>query len=397
MKRILTVLTRREIHQQVLRSKEMLLQQTQREELETQRFQLEESMKGLRWKESSDPTRRSTARGTFRDSMATQAWKATLQKYEADHERLLRELVPLRRDTMQLLSPDWRFARKYSDLPGAINWKRQWVRALEDRRFHHLRSARFWVQVVKQVRAPARRVLTASLNSANVPLPPANPMLRMLNGRLSLYEALTALGPMWSLPAQNLKCVAQRRLNELCSSKSEECHFNSVTVLLRSGASLLSTDGRGRLPAHLASSAGTHMALQLLVRLLQLAPATLLIEDDEGATPLGLLARAPLLQKVIESEDAEQAIILTQFSSGGLLSQLSDAALTCAAALPQQTTRLLQQSPEAARAWRVLASAGGGRAALLLAPERMDESLEDLTWQAEEREGQAAARLRQAP
>lgn len=258
-----------------------------------------------------------------------------------------------------------------------------------------VRSARFWVQVVKQVRAPARRVLTASLNSANVPLPPANPMLRMLNGRLSLYEALTALGPMWSLPAQNLKCVAQRRLNELCSSKSEECHFNSVTVLLRSGASLLSTDGRGRLPAHLASSAGTHMALQLLVRLLQLAPATLLIEDDEGATPLGLLARAPLLQKVIESEDAEQAIILTQFSSGGLLSQLSDAALTCAAALPQQTTRLLQQSPEAARAWRVLASAGGGRAALLLAPERMDESLEDLTWQAEEREGQAAARLRQ--
>lgn len=53
---------------QVLRSKEMLLQQTQREELETQRFQLEESMKGLRWKESSDPTRRSTARGTFRGS-----------------------------------------------------------------------------------------------------------------------------------------------------------------------------------------------------------------------------------------------------------------------------------------------------------------------------------------
>lgn len=30
---------------------------------------------------------------------------------------------------------------------------------------------------------------------------------------------------------------------------------------------------------------------------LRLAPATLLIEDDEGATPLGLLARAPLLQK----------------------------------------------------------------------------------------------------
>ena len=24
-----------------------------------------------------------------------------------------------------------RYAQKYSDLPGAINWKRQWVRALE--------------------------------------------------------------------------------------------------------------------------------------------------------------------------------------------------------------------------------------------------------------------------
>ena len=24
-----------------------------------------------------------------------------------------------------------RFSRKYSDLPGAINWRRQWVRALE--------------------------------------------------------------------------------------------------------------------------------------------------------------------------------------------------------------------------------------------------------------------------
>ena len=29
---------------------------------------------------------------------------------------------------------------------------------------------------------------------------------------------------------------------------------------------------------------------------LRLAPATLLMEDDEGATPLDLLARAPLLQ-----------------------------------------------------------------------------------------------------
>lgn len=130
MKRILTVLTRREIHQQVLRAQEMLVQQTRREELETQRFQLEESMKVLSHK---------IRRAEPRDSIATAAWKATLQKYEADHQQLLRELVPLRRDTMQLLSADWRYAQKYSDLPGAINWKRQWVRALEDRQWKPVR------------------------------------------------------------------------------------------------------------------------------------------------------------------------------------------------------------------------------------------------------------------
>ncbi|CAK9117074.1 unnamed protein product [Durusdinium trenchii] len=460
MKRILTVLTRREIHQQVLRSKEMLLQQTQREELETQRFQLEESMKGLRWK---------IRRAEPRDSMATQAWKATLQKYEADHERLLRELVPLRRDTMQLLSPDWRFARKYSDLPGAINWKRprepgetkqnrkepeelcgelggwgshsgkyswkfqgvgvtrrqigkvgeesfalvdwsddlvqilrmRWKSSvpkilIEGKNLQKkqllmrgtnetalilerlilttgfgqtdkpaVEQLLLRVRSVKQVRAPARRVLTASLNSANVPLPPANPMLRMLNGRLSLYEALTARGSQL-LPALFGSVLNGPGTVEPPRSLVTGTQIGSAGLRVRPTLRFIKERG-GRLPAHLASSAGTHMALQLLVRLLQLAPATLLIEDDEGATPLGLLARAPLLQK----------------------------ALTCAAALPQQTTRLLQQSPEAARAWRVLASAGGGRAALLLAPERMDESLEDLTWQAEEREGQAAARLRQ--
>mmetsp|Transcript_61067 Transcript_61067/g.126499 ORF Transcript_61067/g.126499 Transcript_61067/m.126499 type:complete len:246 (-) Transcript_61067:42-779(-) len=130
MKRILTVLTRREIHQQAIRAKEMLVQQNRREELETQRFHLEESMKVLSHK---------IRRQEPRDSIALAAWKATLQKYQADHERLLRELVPLRRDTMQLLTPEWRFSRKYSDLPGAVNWRRQWVRALEDRAWRPVR------------------------------------------------------------------------------------------------------------------------------------------------------------------------------------------------------------------------------------------------------------------
>mmetsp|Transcript_120144 Transcript_120144/g.340020 ORF Transcript_120144/g.340020 Transcript_120144/m.340020 type:complete len:231 (+) Transcript_120144:55-747(+) len=124
MKRILTVLSRREIHQQALRSKDILAKQEKREELETQRFQLEEAMRVLRHKiNRSEP----------RDSLASTAWKATMQKYEADHARLLMDLVPLRRDTMQLLAADWRYSKKYSDLPGAVNWRKEWVRALDDR------------------------------------------------------------------------------------------------------------------------------------------------------------------------------------------------------------------------------------------------------------------------
>ncbi|CAE7275237.1 Mrpl47, partial [Symbiodinium sp. KB8] len=66
MKRILTVLSRREIHQQAIRAKEMLVQQNRREELETQRFHLEESMKVLSHK---------IRRQEPRDSIALAGWK----------------------------------------------------------------------------------------------------------------------------------------------------------------------------------------------------------------------------------------------------------------------------------------------------------------------------------
>merc|ERR1711879_559756 len=86
MKRILTVLSRREIHQQAIKAKEMLAKQQTREELETQRFHLEESMKVWQHKiRQAGP----------RDSLSTSAWKATLQKYEVDHTQLLEDLGPL--------------------------------------------------------------------------------------------------------------------------------------------------------------------------------------------------------------------------------------------------------------------------------------------------------------
>merc|ERR1711957_783368 len=124
MKRILTVLTRREIHQQALRAKDILSKQVDREKLETQRFHMEEAVKSLKFKiERAGPT----------ESLASVAWKATLKKYEADHARLLSELGPLRQDTMQLLTPDWRYSKRYSDLPGGLTPRKEWVRALEDR------------------------------------------------------------------------------------------------------------------------------------------------------------------------------------------------------------------------------------------------------------------------
>merc|ERR1712070_905278 len=97
----------------------ILRKQEQREELETQRFHLEESMKVLAHR---------IRRAEPHDSLSTSAWKATMRKYELDHARLLDELAPLRKETMQLLTPDWRHTRKFSDLPGSINWKKEWVR-----------------------------------------------------------------------------------------------------------------------------------------------------------------------------------------------------------------------------------------------------------------------------
>ncbi|PHJ25824.1 39s ribosomal protein mitochondrial precursor [Cystoisospora suis] len=35
-------------------------------------------------------------------------------------------------ETTHLLKPDWRYEKKYSDLPGQIRWKKQFIPALED-------------------------------------------------------------------------------------------------------------------------------------------------------------------------------------------------------------------------------------------------------------------------
>ncbi|PFH37715.1 putative 39S ribosomal protein L47 [Besnoitia besnoiti] len=132
MRRILIVLTKREIQQQCLRARDILAKQQKREALETRRFQLEEKMLQLEHRiRRMEPAQ----------SLMKEAWQATLDRYRADHEDILIQLHPLRKETTQLLAPDWRYERKYSDLPGPIRWKKQYIPALEDQyrkpiRFH---------------------------------------------------------------------------------------------------------------------------------------------------------------------------------------------------------------------------------------------------------------------
>ena len=131
MKRILTVLSRRAIHEQTVRAKDILAKQTVREELETRRFSLEEQI--LQLKVTIESLGNSEA-------PTKSAWITTLRNCEADLEKIKEDLVPLRKETMSLLIPDWRMSHKYSDLPGNWRWRKEWVRALEDRKPNYIRE-----------------------------------------------------------------------------------------------------------------------------------------------------------------------------------------------------------------------------------------------------------------
>ena len=67
------------------------------------------------------------------DAISRQAWLATLDKNEQELQTTLQtKLKPLRRATMALLTPDWRYSKKYTDLPGCKRWKKEWVRAMDE-------------------------------------------------------------------------------------------------------------------------------------------------------------------------------------------------------------------------------------------------------------------------
>ncbi|CDR95044.1 39S ribosomal protein L47, mitochondrial precursor, putative [Babesia bigemina] len=121
MKRILGVITRREIHQQCLQAKDILRAQEEKEKYETRVFQLKELQKDLQHK---------IKRLGSADSVAKVGWSNALCGIEAELEELDLKLQPLRKETLQLRAPNWRYERKYSDLPGRITWNKDYVPAL---------------------------------------------------------------------------------------------------------------------------------------------------------------------------------------------------------------------------------------------------------------------------
>eukprot|EP00388_Colpodella_angusta_P015054 GDKJ01037395.1.p1 GENE.GDKJ01037395.1~~GDKJ01037395.1.p1 ORF type:complete len:244 (+),score=32.65 GDKJ01037395.1:1-732(+) len=123
IKRLLTVVTQREIHEQGLRAKEISQKQKIREDLETKRFHLEESIQKLRHQ---------LRRLETKDSLMRGSWRQMLQQQEADLTQLMITLRPLRKETMQILTPDWRYHGKYSDLPGRIKWRPIYARGLRE-------------------------------------------------------------------------------------------------------------------------------------------------------------------------------------------------------------------------------------------------------------------------
>ncbi|KAL8454242.1 hypothetical protein Emag_001511 [Eimeria magna] len=131
MKRILTVLSRRAIHEQCLLARRLLQQQQKREALELQRHETERQLLLLQQKIRLQQQQQQQQGSTT--SLACLAWQQQLEEAKARHEELLLQLQPLRLETQQLLSPDWRFERRSSDLPGPVSWRRERIPALRNR------------------------------------------------------------------------------------------------------------------------------------------------------------------------------------------------------------------------------------------------------------------------
>ena len=158
MKRILTVLSRRAIHEQCVRAREILEKQTAREELESRSFLIQEQILKLEAKVENmkellliSPLDSSTSFSSADSSaleqsltreppLTLQTWEVALGKYRAELTRIEERLVILRKDATQALAAEWQLTPKYSDIPGTMNWKKPWIRAVEDKKRTLVRS-----------------------------------------------------------------------------------------------------------------------------------------------------------------------------------------------------------------------------------------------------------------
>lgn len=95
MKRLLTVLSRRAIHEQCIKAKALLQQQQKREALETRRFELEQQLLTLQHKIEN-------LQGS--GSLAELGWRSTLAQLRIEHEKLMIQLHPIRKGEKASLS-----------------------------------------------------------------------------------------------------------------------------------------------------------------------------------------------------------------------------------------------------------------------------------------------------
>jgi len=210
--------------------------------------------------------------------------------------------------------------------------------------------------------------------------------LRLVQGRVTLREALIKLGPEWAPAIRALQEAAQQRLFEAIYTGVDMSDwgavgFESVEVLLRSGASLLRADAHGRVAAHIAAESCSDN----LGALVRAAPTALLVEDVEGQTPLDLWGSCTV-----------------QMIEMGMVDALADAALECVASMPQQTEHVLRRNPAALETWRAIAESAQCGALLTVLPREREccrcnswMSIRSLGSDAQVCEGLAAARLRQ--
>jgi large subunit ribosomal protein L47 len=123
MKRVLTVLSKRAIHEECKRATELLRSSKKRDVLEKQTGDLKESI--------SRTTLKLDEIGHIQ-SLSRSIYIAGIRRFQNQLTQIQPRLNELRTKTTEFVSPVWQLSRKYSDLPGSMKWKKPWIRGIEE-------------------------------------------------------------------------------------------------------------------------------------------------------------------------------------------------------------------------------------------------------------------------